>query len=114
MAAAPEKKPVSLFDLPPDFFDSSSLLFSNSSSLQPPIPSTSLPSSSDDTLTAAEARGISDLGQTETKGKEPPSSRWTCNICRAEFESLLDQRSHFKSDLHRLNVLFFSIPYLIF
>lgn len=111
MAAAelsrPENKPRSLFDLSPDFFDSSCLVFSDGSSTQPTsIPSaTSLPATSDDALTTEEARGRGDVSQTETKGMEVSSSRWTCKTCRAEFESLLDQRSHFKSDLHRLNVI---------
>lgn len=29
---------------------------------------------------------------------------WTCNTCRVEFDSLHDQRSHFKSDIHRFNI----------
>ncbi|KAJ1702266.1 hypothetical protein LUZ63_002045 [Rhynchospora breviuscula] len=101
----PEKKPLSLFDLPSDFFDSSCLLFSSSSSSHPsiPSPSPSLPAAPGDTLNRAAAEG-GDSRSSESKGKEPSTSRWTCNTCRAEFESLLDQRSHFKSDLHRLNV----------
>ena len=31
-------------------------------------------------------------------------SRWSFNTCKAEFDSLLYQRSHFKSDFHRFNV----------
>lgn len=31
-------------------------------------------------------------------------TRLTCNTCRADFDSLEDQRSHFKSDIHRFNV----------
>ncbi|KAJ3706690.1 hypothetical protein LUZ61_010395 [Rhynchospora tenuis] len=110
MAAAettqPEKKPLSLFDLPSDFFDSSCLLFSNGSSSHHSVPSPSLPSAPRDTLTGTVAEGGEgeDSRSSESKGKEPSTSRWTCNTCRAEFESLLDQRSHFKSDLHRLNV----------
>ncbi|XP_028798032.1 ankyrin repeat and zinc finger domain-containing protein 1 isoform X2 [Neltuma alba] len=30
--------------------------------------------------------------------------RWTCNTCKAQFDSLQDQRLHFKSDVHRFNV----------
>ncbi|KAA8515953.1 hypothetical protein F0562_019132 [Nyssa sinensis] len=30
--------------------------------------------------------------------------RWSCNTCKAEFDSLQDQRSHFKSDIHRFNI----------
>ncbi|CAH2039366.1 unnamed protein product [Thlaspi arvense] len=30
--------------------------------------------------------------------------RWTCNTCKTDFVSLQDQRSHFKSDIHRLNI----------
>lgn len=31
-------------------------------------------------------------------------TRWSCNTCKADFDSLEDQRSHFKSDIHRFNV----------
>ncbi|KAI3693240.1 hypothetical protein L6452_33072 [Arctium lappa] len=32
------------------------------------------------------------------------SQRFTCNTCNSSFESLHDQRFHFKSDFHRFNV----------
>ncbi|KAG5251477.1 ankyrin repeat and zinc finger domain-containing protein [Salix suchowensis] len=37
-------------------------------------------------------------------GVEVTIPRWTCNTCKAEFDSLQDQRFHFKSDIHRINV----------
>nr|CAD1831200.1 unnamed protein product [Ananas comosus var. bracteatus] len=76
-ASRAEKKPRSLFDLPPDFFDSGN---------------------------NGEGPRELDPKREAKKGTEPSSSRWTCNACKAEFDSLQDQRSHFKSDLHRLNV----------
>uniref|UniRef100_A0A251SYA9 Putative zinc finger, C2H2, Ankyrin repeat-containing domain protein n=1 Tax=Helianthus annuus TaxID=4232 RepID=A0A251SYA9_HELAN len=32
------------------------------------------------------------------------TERWTCNTCNYSFDSLHDQRSHFKSDFHRFNI----------
>ncbi|KAJ0478827.1 putative transcription factor C2H2 family [Helianthus annuus] len=32
------------------------------------------------------------------------TERLTCNTCNYSFDSLHDQRSHFKSDFHRFNV----------
>ncbi|KAG6546346.1 hypothetical protein Mapa_012387 [Marchantia paleacea] len=31
-------------------------------------------------------------------------TRWTCNRCKSSFQSSDEQRSHFKSDFHRMNV----------
>ncbi|ERN19487.1 hypothetical protein AMTR_s00069p00197120 [Amborella trichopoda] len=39
----------------------------------------------------------------ESNGKQG-MRRWSCNTCKSEFESLEEQRSHFKSDIHRFNV----------
>ncbi|XP_052152995.1 uncharacterized protein LOC127771189 [Oryza glaberrima] len=90
-AASPESRPPrSLFDLPADFFDSSSLLGSHPSS----APSAAEPSES---IRPAAAPPLS-------QPSEAPGLRWTCNTCASEFESLQEQREHFKSDLHRLNV----------
>lgn len=41
-----------------------------------------------------------EVGQEEGEGL----SRWTCKSCASVFLSLEQQRSHFKSDFHRLNV----------
>ncbi|CAM0903267.1 unnamed protein product [Alopecurus aequalis] len=98
MAAAtptPEKKPPrSLFDLPPDFFDSYVLHRTHPalapSPAEPSEPSRPAPAPSQ-----------------QPQQQQPPEAagfRWTCNTCGAEFESLQEQREHFKSDLHRLNV----------
>ena len=92
MAAPPPEKrpPRSLFELPSDFFDSSVLLRAHPSTapfaVEPSEPSQPPPTQQPQQL--SEAAG----------------SRWTCNTCAAEFESLQEQREHFKSDLHRLNV----------
>ncbi|CAL5025866.1 unnamed protein product [Urochloa decumbens] len=91
-AASPEKRPPrSLFDLPSEFFDSSALLRAHPSTApsaaEPSEPSRSTPTT-----------------QQQQQPSEAAGFRWTCNICAAEFESLQEQREHFKSDLHRLNV----------
>ncbi|CAA7410845.1 unnamed protein product [Spirodela intermedia] len=88
----------SLFDLPPDFFESCRLL-SDPREIPAAQPETHiLPSET----TAEEGNG-------ELKTAGPASVgrlalAWTCHTCKMEFESLQDQRLHFKSDLHRLNV----------
>ncbi|XP_052192968.1 uncharacterized protein LOC127801677 isoform X2 [Diospyros lotus] len=93
-----EKRPRSIFDLPPDFFDSCLLLQSPISSVEP----------------SSQVSEIETLGEEADKHQQPSQSgattktssisRWSCNTCKAEFESLDDQRSHFKSDFHRFNV----------
>nr|CAB3485494.1 unnamed protein product [Digitaria exilis] len=91
-AASPEKRPPrSLFELPSEFFGSSVLLRAHPSTApsaaEPPEPSRPPPTT-----------------QQQQQPSESAGFRWTCNTCAAEFESLLEQREHFKSDLHRLNV----------
>uniref|UniRef100_A0A0D9W8F9 VLRF1 domain-containing protein n=1 Tax=Leersia perrieri TaxID=77586 RepID=A0A0D9W8F9_9ORYZ len=90
-APSPESRPPrSLFDVPSNFFDSSTLLGSHpSSGLSAVEPSES--------FRPAPAPPLS-------QPSEAPGLRWTCNTCASEFESLQEQREHFKSDLHRLNV----------
>ncbi|KAL5213799.1 hypothetical protein ABZP36_002951 [Zizania latifolia] len=90
-AASPESRPPrSLFDLPSDFFDSSALLGSRPSA----APSAAEPSES------SRPAPVPPLSQPS----EAAGLRWTCHTCASEFESLQEQREHFKSDLHRLNV----------
>ncbi|KAL6651241.1 hypothetical protein ACP70R_010166 [Stipagrostis hirtigluma subsp. patula] len=92
-AASPEKKPPrSLFDIPSDFFDLSVLLRAHPSS----APSAAEPS--------APSRPPAPPAPAPQQPSEAAGFRWTCNTCAAEFDSLLEQREHFKSDLHRLNV----------
>ncbi|KAK9147605.1 hypothetical protein Scep_006362 [Stephania cephalantha] len=87
----------SLFDLPRDFFDSCTLSLSVG-------PSLSSSSSRAQPVEPLRRDAIEEeLAEEEEKGKKG-LSRWSCNTCKSEFESLEDQRSHFKSDLHRFNV----------
>uniref|UniRef100_A0A2P2KD23 C2H2-type domain-containing protein n=1 Tax=Rhizophora mucronata TaxID=61149 RepID=A0A2P2KD23_RHIMU len=92
-----EKRHISIFDVPASFFDSCRLLSPSA---------TSIPEILEESDSPAFAETLE-----ETDGKEAKSSkdgvaaqRWTCNNCKAEFDSLQDQRSHFKSDIHRMNV----------
>ncbi|VAH34999.1 unnamed protein product [Triticum turgidum subsp. durum] len=91
-AAAPENRPPrSLFDLPSDFFDSY-VLFRSHPALAP---------------SPAEPSEPSRPAPAPLQQQQPPEAagfRWTCNTCAGEFDSLQEQREHFKSDLHRLNV----------
>ncbi|KAM0841686.1 hypothetical protein ACQ4PT_058868 [Festuca glaucescens] len=91
-AAPPEKKaPRSLFDLPSDFFESYVLLRAHPAF----APSPAEPS---------EPSRPASVPAQQQQPTEAAGLRWTCNTCGAEFESLQEQREHFKSDLHRLNV----------
>ncbi|XP_017696591.1 ankyrin repeat and zinc finger domain-containing protein 1 isoform X2 [Phoenix dactylifera] len=101
-----EPKSLSVFDLPPDFFDSCGLFRSRLPRL-PPFPPPPPPEPGD---ASPSERSEGNEGEEEVDSKgagewgKEVASRWTCNTCKAEFDSLQDQRSHFKSDLHRLNV----------
>ncbi|KAF6160365.1 hypothetical protein GIB67_019134 [Kingdonia uniflora] len=85
----------SLFDLPLDFFDSCRLLHDGSSSLSEPFETSSSSNPINDNQQILES---------EEEVKMKNLTRWSCNTCKVEFDSLQDQRSHFKSDLHRFNV----------
>ncbi|KNA25809.1 hypothetical protein SOVF_003120 isoform A [Spinacia oleracea] len=103
-----DKRPRSVFDLPANFFDSCRLL--------PPAKLlqcqsyTSIPFVEEDEEALASSRSEKEIlnendDEADTSNCSNSSmNRWSCNICKSEFESLLDQRSHFKSDLHRFNV----------
>ncbi|XP_060218804.1 uncharacterized protein LOC132645688 isoform X1 [Lycium barbarum] len=96
-----EKRHRSVFDLPANLFDSCRLLQSPSAS---PLENLSVK-----TLTLDDAN-IDDESKKEVEDTETWSNRndvkqrLSCNTCKAEFDSLQDQRSHFKSDIHRLNI----------
>ncbi|KAG8391697.1 hypothetical protein BUALT_Bualt01G0214200 [Buddleja alternifolia] len=83
------KRHRSIFEVSPDFFDSCRLL---------PSPSSSLPDS--DTSQSDDNSSSSSSSSVNAKIMQ----RWSCNTCKAEFESLHDQRLHFKSDIHRFNI----------
>ncbi|KAK3036339.1 hypothetical protein RJ639_031746, partial [Escallonia herrerae] len=83
----------SIFDASPGFFDSCRLL-------QSPF-ATSIPFHSG-TPAVPTVRTPDDVVPESTHSAT--LQRWSCSSCRAEFESLHDQRSHFKSDFHRLNM----------
>ncbi|KAL8062538.1 hypothetical protein ABFX02_02G154000 [Erythranthe guttata] len=94
------KRHRSVFELPPDFFDSCRLL---------PSPLSSLPEFDvfhDDAVeeSKSEREAIEIDNDNDGKNHAKAMQRWSCNTCKAEFESLPDQRFHFKSDLHRFNI----------
>ncbi|XP_074279954.1 uncharacterized protein LOC141605177 isoform X2 [Silene latifolia] len=98
-----DKRPRSIFELPENFFDSCRLL-PPGKHLTPPAADVA----ADETLISPAAEKIDQLNNDNNIISSSSSSnvmcRWSCNTCKAEFESLFDQRSHFKSDLHRFNV----------
>ncbi|GER57484.1 ankyrin repeat and zinc finger domain-containing protein [Striga asiatica] len=92
------KRHRSVFEVPPDFFNSCRLLHSPFSAppdsaaydLEEPKPEKKVSlSSSRNNISGTDAQAL---------------QKWSCNTCKAEFESLQDQRFHFKSDLHRFNI----------
>nr|XP_019705241.1 ankyrin repeat and zinc finger domain-containing protein 1 [Elaeis guineensis] len=101
-----EPKSHSVFDLAPDFFDFCRLFRSGLPRLPPCAPSP--PPEPGDASPTERSAGKEGEEKVDSKGAgergKEVAPRWTCNTCKAEFDSLQDQRSHFKSDLHRLNV----------
>lgn len=103
--SSPDLRCRSLFDLPSDFFDSCGLV-----SPLNPLPSPALlriPATDDGRAGGDEVRA----GDARASGV---ISCWSCNTCKQEFDSLQDQRSHFKSDLHKFNVRLSSISFSLF
>ncbi|KAG4186258.1 hypothetical protein ERO13_A08G031700v2 [Gossypium hirsutum] len=95
-ATSPENRHRSIFDLPVNFFDSCRLLCPSLTSVFEPL-------SISENYSSENPHSTDDREEKSTKtGVFFP--RWTCNTCKAEFDSLQDQRSHFKSDIHRFNV----------
>ncbi|XP_054780675.1 uncharacterized protein LOC129288208 [Prosopis cineraria] len=91
-----EKRYRSIFDLTSDFFYSCRLLASPQSSVSDNLQNCQ--DSAHETLDPIEDDGNG------SQGVVVSLPRWTCNTCKAQFESLQDQRLHFKSDIHRFNV----------
>ncbi|BBG97436.1 zinc finger protein-related protein [Prunus dulcis] len=93
------KRPRSIFDVPANFFDSCELLQSSSLST---VSTSETPTynSAVETLDDSEPERNEEIRSQNAVG----APRWTCNTCKAEFDSLEDQRAHFKSDIHRFNV----------
>ncbi|KAL2607074.1 hypothetical protein AAZV13_09G222900 [Glycine max] len=91
-----EKRHRSIFEVPPNFFDCCRLLPSPHSSVSDHYSvsrtQTLEPSSNDDVVLDAPQNAV------------VSAPRWTCNTCKTQFDSLQDQRSHFKSDIHRFNL----------
>lgn len=107
-----EKRHRSIFELPATFFNSCRLLqspFASPSSVE----KLSISDSTD--LVDGEESNYKQVEDSKgninnfSASNATPMNRWSCSTCKAEFESLQEQRSHFKSDIHRLNVHFLSL-----
>ncbi|KAK9068270.1 hypothetical protein SSX86_012381 [Deinandra increscens subsp. villosa] len=83
-----KRRSYSIFEVRSNFFELCRFVELISSSSR----TTTTGNASDDGEAAEEE---SNIGYTE---------RWTCNTCEYSFDSLHDQRSHFKSDFHRFNI----------
>ncbi|KAM7277404.1 hypothetical protein ACFE04_019270 [Oxalis oulophora] len=100
MATEQEKRHRSIFDVPANFFDGCRLIspsalssFSSTAAIEP--------------LPVHEISGtecLDEINEDDVSKNGVVLHRMTCNTCKAEFESLQEQRSHFKSDIHRFNV----------
>lgn len=100
------KRHRSIFELPPNFFDSCRLLESPLASplyLVEPLESLSV-KTLDDVSIDDESQKDAQNTESSSNNRNNAKQRWSCNTCKAVFESLHDQRSHFKSDIHRLNI----------
>ncbi|KAL3348910.1 hypothetical protein AABB24_022196 [Solanum stoloniferum] len=100
-----EKKHRSIFELPANFFDSCRLLQSPSASplsIVEQFDSLSVKTLDDVDIDGESSKEVESTESSSSRNNA--KQRWSCNTCKAEFESLHDQRSHFKSDIHRLNI----------
>ncbi|CAJ1814963.1 unnamed protein product [Sphenostylis stenocarpa] len=90
-----DKRHLSIFDVPSNFFDAARLIpppHSSVSDHHSVGQSQTLEPSSNDVVTVDDSHNADS------------APRLTCNTCRTLFDSLQDQRAHFKSDIHRFNV----------
>ncbi|XP_051144013.1 uncharacterized protein LOC127260338 [Andrographis paniculata] len=92
------RRPRSIFEVPRDFFDSCRLFHSGLSSLV----DSDLSPKDDVEQSKLEEEIVED--SSSTSGDAKLMQRWSCSTCKADFDSLQDQRLHFKSDLHRFNI----------
>ncbi|XP_073140496.1 uncharacterized protein [Henckelia pumila] len=107
------KRHRSVFDVSQDFFDSCLLLKRPSSSLPDSdfshlslrsLEDVELELESREKLIGNDLAGVPNSSNVDSSSDFKSMQRWSCNTCKAEFESLQDQRFHFKSDLHRFNI----------
>ncbi|KAF8379343.1 hypothetical protein HHK36_028777 [Tetracentron sinense] len=99
-----EQRLRSVFDVPLDFFNSCRILHDGKE--EPSIAQSSSIISSSESFESSVDAINEDQKEDERDDQKSKKvvPRWSCNTCKAEFESLQDQRSHFKSDIHRFNV----------
>ncbi|XP_052625555.1 uncharacterized protein LOC111919024 isoform X1 [Lactuca sativa] len=86
-----KRRNYSIFELPSNFFDSCGFIELLSTPELANNPATTPGKTVEETEVAPEKNASS-------------SERLTCNTCTSSFESLHDQRSHFKSDFHLFNI----------
>ncbi|KAL0428990.1 UNVERIFIED_CONTAM: Ankyrin repeat and zinc finger domain-containing protein 1 [Sesamum radiatum] len=99
------KRQRSIFELPSDFLDSCRLLDSPLSS----FPDTDVSQENALQQSNSENEMIENSNNYNNNNGAKAMERWSCNTCKAEFESLQDQRFHFKSDLHRFNTMTYQV-----
>ncbi|KAJ4845548.1 hypothetical protein Tsubulata_021529 [Turnera subulata] len=97
---AHDKRNRSIFDVPSDLFDGCRLLSPSAAAL-----ASEAPEQLENPIVAETLDEIDDeQARISKNGVDNSVPRWTCHTCGAEFDSLQEQRAHFKSDIHRINV----------
>ncbi|KAJ0673128.1 putative transcription factor C2H2 family [Helianthus annuus] len=94
----PKRRYCSIFKLPSNLITSFRLI-----ELLSPSSTTAFNNTSDEIETASEKNLIIHT-----------TDRLTCNTCNYSFHSLHDQRSHFKSDFHRFNVISLNLILILY
>ncbi|XP_076948786.1 uncharacterized protein LOC143621159 [Bidens hawaiensis] len=98
----PKKLQRSIFELPSDYFDSCRLFEHSSTAAF--VPELTIINNEHDDVVEEEDDNNNNNNNNNNSNSFGYNERWTCNTCKSSFESLIEQRSHFKSDFHRINV----------
>eukprot|EP00850_Spirogloea_muscicola_P002755 SM000010S04393 [mRNA] locus=s10:1232438:1238836:- [translate_table: standard] len=113
MAAAPPARPLapgpdSIFRLPARFFEGAELWRSEQASPSPPAAppgaEAAVPPPAPPPEAVLAAGFVAAVGGGGSEGAPPSAQRLTCHACGAAFAAAAEQRAHFRTDWHRLNV----------
>ncbi|XP_024371985.1 uncharacterized protein [Physcomitrium patens] len=94
----------SLFTAPHGFFDSALLFTHRHDALAQPLPPSPLLGLGFQRLQLRDGIDVSSSLDQAPAASESLLQSWACHGCRAVFQSLEEQRAHFKSDFHKFNV----------
>lgn len=102
----------SLFTAPHGFFDSALLFTHRHDALAQPLPPSPLLGLGFQRLQLRDGIDVSSSLDQAPAASESLLQSWACHGCRAVFQSLEEQRAHFKSDFHKFNVNYVPCPKL--